>query len=97
MTMPVRCPSCGRVIASALDDLALPRLKKRLLDIVSSRPGIDAETLRELLWADDPNGGPEDRKVLHVHISQLNNLLRPRGFQVRGHVSYGYRVEGIAK
>jgi hypothetical protein len=45
--------------------------------------------------ATDPNGGPEDRKVLHVHVHQLNRLLRPHGIRVRGSASGGYRVVNI--
>jgi hypothetical protein len=61
---------------------------------VRRRPGVSADTLREIVWADDPNGGPEDRKVLHVHIHQLNRLLAPCGIVVRAPfgVGAGYRI-----
>jgi hypothetical protein len=48
-----------------------------------------------LVWAHDPAGGPEDRKVLHVHIHQLNRLLHPLGIRVRGSRTGGYRVLSI--
>ena len=94
MTAFARCPSCGRVIASGIapNDLALPQIKRRIFDAVRARPGISAEVLRGLVWVNDPNGGPEDRKVLHVHVNQLNTLLRPHGFQIRGHQTFGYRL-----
>jgi len=48
-----------------------------------------------LTWASDPNGGPEDRKCLHVHVHQLNEKLAPHGLRIRGSKSFGYRVDRI--
>jgi hypothetical protein len=87
------CSSCGQPILR--DDLALPPIKARILDIVRNRPGIDAETLRTMVWAHDPGGGPENRKTLHVHICQLNKRLSPLGLKIRGALSTGYRVISI--
>jgi hypothetical protein len=64
-------------------ELPLPPIKRRILEAVRRHPGISAEDLRALVWADDPNGGPENRKVLHVHVYQLNRLLIPLGIVVR--------------
>ncbi len=75
------------------NDLVLPPIKQKIYSIVSWHHGISAEHLRELVWIDDPCGGPEDRKVLHVHVCQLNRLLAPYGIEVRGSISSGYRVQ----
>lgn len=91
-TRPAVCPHCGQPIVPR-DPIPLPPLKARLLDLVQRCPGIEAAELRSLLWADDANGGPEDRKNLHVHIHQLNRRLAPLGLRVRGSKSYGYRLE----
>jgi hypothetical protein len=48
------------------------------------------------VW-DGADGGPEDRKVLHVHVHQLNRLLLPFGLRVRGSRFYGYRVQAVEK
>jgi DNA-binding response OmpR family regulator len=88
------CPRCGQPTLPA-NLIPLPPLKARILDLVQRHPGIDAETLRTLVWASDPSGGPEDRKVLHVHIHQLNQLLATHGLRVRGSRSFGYRVQRI--
>jgi len=58
-------------------------MKQRILEAVQRRPGISAEQLREIVWGHDPAGGPENPKVLHVHIWQLNRLLAPLGIVVR--------------
>jgi hypothetical protein len=83
------CSYCGQPIPPA--GLHLPRIKAIILEAVRRHPDISAEELRGLVWADDPNGGPEDRKVLHVHVSQLNQLLAPHGIMVRSQGG-GYRV-----
>lgn len=87
------CPQCGQPIVPA--GLILPPIKARILEAVHHRPGIGAEELRGIVWADDPNGGPEDRKVLHVHICQLNKLIAPLGIAVRARKggSTGYRIQ----
>jgi DNA-binding response OmpR family regulator len=69
----------------------LPPIKQRIFEAVRRRPGISAEELRGVVWADDPNGGPEDRKVLHVHVSQLNHRLAAYGIMVRSQGG-GYRI-----
>jgi hypothetical protein len=73
----------------------LPPVKQRILDAVRQQPGIGAEDLRAIVWADDPAGGPEDRKVLHVHIHQLNQKIAALGIAVRGSRSNGYRLQPV--
>jgi hypothetical protein len=50
--------------------------------------------LRDIIWANDPNGGPEDPKTLHVHVHQLNKLLAPHRMCVRANKGAGatYRL-----
>jgi DNA-binding response OmpR family regulator len=91
---PATCPTCGQAVLSRTS-IPLPPIKARIFDLVRRHSGINAETLRTLVWASDPNGGPEDPKVLHVHIHQLNQLLVPHGLRVHGSRSFGYRVERI--
>jgi hypothetical protein len=93
LTAVPACPTCGQAVVPA--GLTLPPTKQRILDAVRRRPGIDAESLRSLVWAKDPSGGPEDPKVLHVHIHQLNHLLAASGVAVRGSRSAGYRLQRV--
>ena len=69
------CPCCGQPIVP--EGLSLPPIKQKILETVQRCPGISAGELRGVVWAADPNGGPEDRKVLHVHVYQLNQRLAP--------------------
>jgi hypothetical protein len=88
------CPCCGQPVIPA--GLMLPRVKTRIFDLIRRRPGISAETLAALVWAEDPNGG-RDRKTIYVHISQLNHRwLAKHGVQIRGSCSAGYHVQESA-
>jgi|SRR5215831_3656942 len=87
------CSHCGQPIPPA--GLRLPPIKQRIFEAVQRHPDISAEELRCLVWATDPNGGPEDRKVLHVHVSQLNHLLAAHGIMVRSQGG-GYRIRRAA-
>ena len=89
------CESCGQPMLMRSELPPMPPIKERILAAVKRRPGISAEELRCVVWADDPNGGPEDRKVLHVHVCQLNRLLAPLGIQVRSQGG-GYQVRSVA-
>jgi hypothetical protein len=85
------CESCGQPVLVRSELPPLPPIKQRIFDAVKRRPGISAEELRGVVWADDLNGGPEDRKVLHVHVSQLNQLFAPFGIMVRSQGG-GYQI-----
>ena len=87
---PEICSQCGQVIAPK--GLRLPPIKARIFEVVKRRPGITAQQLRDWVWADDTDGGPlTDTKCLHVHVAQLNALLRPFGIAVRSQGG-GYQI-----
>jgi hypothetical protein len=90
------CPCCGQPIVP--EGLSLPPIKQKILETVQRCPGISAGELRGVVWAADPNGGPEDRKVLHVHVYQLNQRLAPFGLMVRAPkgAGAGYRVRPLS-
>jgi len=90
---PEICPTCRQPIVPPVPDLT--PLKRRILDSVKRRPGISAEELRCAVWADDPNGGPECRHTIFVHISQLNRALAVFGLTMRSEGG-GYRIRSVA-
>jgi hypothetical protein len=72
--------------------LHLSPVKQRIFEAVRARPGISSRELRDVVWADHLNGGPEDPKNLHVHISQMNHQLVAHGLRIRGSRRDGYRL-----
>ena len=90
------CESCGQPVIVSSELPPLPPIKQRILDAVRRRPGITAQELRDWVWADDLDGGPlTDTKCLHVHVAQLNALLRPLGIVVRSEGG-GYRIRSVS-
>jgi hypothetical protein len=87
------CSRCGQPMPPT--GLRLSPIKQRIFEAVQRHPDIPAEELRCLVWAHDPNGGPENRKCLHVHVAQLNGLLRPLGIAVRSQGG-GYRIRSVS-
>ena len=91
------CPSCGQTIAPT--GLRLPPIKSRIYEAVQRRPGISADELRAIVWANDCNGGAENLKTIHVHVYQLNKLLAPLGIMVRAPFGAGggYRIRKVTQ
>ena len=89
------CPNCHQPVIQPTELPPLPPIKERILAAVRRRPRVTAQQLRDLVWTDDIDGGPlTDTKCLHVHVAQLNALLRPLGICVRSEGG-GYRVRSI--
>jgi hypothetical protein len=54
--------------------VALTKTERRIYRALQER-GRTAEELRQIVWAHDPNGGPECRHTIYVHIANLNKRL----------------------
>jgi hypothetical protein len=82
---PIRCPTCERPL---VPDPAwhLPPIQKRILTLMERHGEIHREVLWTAIYGSDPNGGPESRQTLDVHINQLNKNLRHYGIAIRQHV-----------
>jgi len=93
-----RHATLDRATASAFAD-ALRRLDAMLADLapmqaalvqaILRRPGISTLQLCDLLWQDDPNGGPDDAAVcMRVHAYNARKRMARHGYTVR---SAGWR------
>src|SRR5262249_24953832 len=90
--MTTICKACGQPVIQPSELPPLSPIKRRIFDAVRRRPGITAQELRDWVWADDIDGGPlTNTKCLHVHVAQLNTLLRPFGIAVRSQGG-GYQI-----
>ena len=74
------CSHCGQPIPPT--GLHLPPIKQRIYDAVQRCPDISAEELRCVVWADDPNGGPEFENVVSVHIKHMRPTLEREGVTI---------------
>jgi hypothetical protein len=82
------CKCCGQLIPPAL---ALPPVKQRLYDFVARNPqGVNAVQIASHVWADDPNGGPEDYLAsVRSHVFQMNKILVKQGVAVKSCLGRG--------
>jgi hypothetical protein len=84
MTRRLRlCPACQRPLPEALI-VTGPR-RQRLVNILADRPdGVPVRDLVDLVYADDPNGGPlTAQRSLNVIAHRANIQLRPQGYQIK--------------
>lgn len=81
------CPTCNRPLVP--HGLRLSPIQRRILQIVQKRGAISPQDLRDLVWANDRNGGPADPKALTVHVWHLNKKLARHGICVRAGTGRG--------
>lgn len=81
------CETCGQILPETeFDGLKLHPNQQRLFDIVkrAGSGGILSTDLFDLLYRDDPNGGPDTgMQTLYTRISLLNVKLRRFGYVIR--------------
>jgi hypothetical protein len=75
------CPCCGQSLPPKI--VVNGPVRQRIVDILASRPaGITADELTGLVYAEDPNGGPENHSI-RVHIWHLNRFLARQCYQIK--------------
>ena len=84
-----RCPHCGKVTRLFRFGAMLTPVKAAILDLVCKRPGIQAETIRHLLF-----GNEVSRRNVIVHISAINDALAHTDYFIgsRREAGVGYRL-----
>lgn len=91
------CPKCKRPFPPQF--YVTGSVRPRMVNIIANRPdGVTRHELMSLLYADDPNGGPEWDNVISVLINKANKQLAPQGYRIspawKGHGAR-YRLEKI--
>jgi hypothetical protein len=88
------CESCGQPVLMRSELPPLTKIQQKIFDAVKRRPGLlSAEQLREIVW-DGPDGGPESRNTLFVHLAGLNQRLTALHIVVRSEAGK-YRIRSI--
>ena len=74
------CPQCQRPLPPALP--VHGPVRQRIVDLIASRSdaGITRHELLDLVYANDPNGGPDTENVISVLVKKANNDLAPLGY-----------------
>ena len=88
MTDIKRCPHCGQIIPDGRipAGLRLTRFQKIIFLAVkrSGENGISSSELVDTVYADDPNGGPEQAvQSIRVQINKMNTRLIDHNLLIR--------------
>lgn len=85
-------------IEEAASTAKLSRKQRDLFLIVAKGRGkpVEHRKVYDFIWADDPNGGPEDaRNVVSVMVRNTNDKLATTGYQIENVWGIGYRLRTI--
>ncbi len=78
---PKICPHCRRPFPPKLP--VRGPIRQAIVNLVAARPhGISRRELLDLVYASDPNGGPNDENTISVTIRNANKELAGRGFRI---------------
>jgi len=79
--MMIACPHCGQPLAPAFK--VTGRERKKLVEILTRHPhGLTRRELADRLYADDPDGGPEDTFAVCQLVHQARLQLLPQGYTI---------------
>lgn len=97
MKHPHTCECCGQLIPPDNPFLDKP-VKARIYDcIVKHTAGIQPERVKDIVYADAPDGGPSSTSILSNHVRQMNVVLAKRGVKIwtRRGPHAGYRLVAL--
>lgn len=78
---PHVCSACGRPFLPRL--VARGPVRQRIVDAIANRPdGITRGELLDRVYADDPDGGPDNPNTVAVLIKHANVDLAPQGYRI---------------
>lgn len=78
------CPYCGHPFAPDEVAAALPGRQRRLFEIIraAGSVGISARDILGMMYAADPNGGPNTTNIISVFAHHANKKLKPFGLAI---------------
>lgn len=82
----VKCPCCGQTtsVAPAVVRALLAPIERRVYDAIVRYPlRYTSTSLANIVYADDPNGGPESGKnVMCVTVNHINKKFKRFGWRI---------------
>lgn len=86
------CKCCGQTLPTPYPKgVRLPKVQLAIFEAIrkAGKYGITRERVREVVYADDPDGGPEFDNVISVHVNRINKALSPAGLKIQSAVGRG--------
>ena len=78
---PRLCPTCHRPFPPRL--AVHGPVRQRIVDLIANRPdGITRGEILDVVYADDPNGGPGNPNTVSVLIKHANEELAAQGWHI---------------
>ena len=78
---PYLCPACHRPFPPRL--AVHGPVRQRIVDLIANRPdGITRSEIIATVYADDPNGGPDNPNTICVLIKLANEELAEQGWHI---------------
>ena len=75
------CPTCQRPYPPRL--VVRGPVRQRIVDLIANRPdGITRDEILDVVYADDPDGGPANANTISVLIKHANSELAAQGFRI---------------
>ena len=89
------CPHCRQMFAVTADDIGIQgRVERRYYEVIARRPhGITSEELTNIVYAEDPNGGPTSFSIVKATVFRLNQKLKPLGLKIASTKGRGARFK----
>jgi hypothetical protein len=80
------CKCCGHPLPDEGVLAALTPLQRRVFTAIqrAGPAGVPASQLMDIVYADDPTGGPVSTNIISVVANQMKPRLIPFGVQLRG-------------
>lgn len=83
---PTTCKCCGQTLPTPYPKgVRLPKVQLAIFEAIrkAGKHGIARARVREVVYADDPEGGPEFDNVISVHVQRINKALNPAGLKIQ--------------
>lgn len=58
-------------------------IKQAIFDFIRTHPGCTRNQIINSVYADDPNGGPENVSIISAHLQQMRPTLTAAGIAIR--------------
>jgi hypothetical protein len=78
------CECCGHPVVADEIERVLTPMQARIFKAVkrAGAAGVSSKDIMGIVYADDPNGGPENTNIIAVVANQANKRLAPLGLKI---------------
>lgn len=75
------CECCKRPLAPRI--AVGGKVKQRVFDFIANNAGVTTRQVMDAVYADDPDGGPDDLKNIAVQVCFINKVIAKQGLKIK--------------